>query len=95
MKGYVRRQLPMVVALLLAAVVGAIAIGDHRDKQSRMDRAELSEWYCRHLGQRCGGPSSVAIENHWNERQIGYEVVVGLLVGAAVLSVVLHRRPST
>jgi hypothetical protein len=82
--------------LLSFALAGAIAIGavaDHRWKKSRINRAELLEWYCVHQGSRCGGPSSTAIERRWNERQVGYEVVVAVLAGGALAwSAVLAAR---
>jgi hypothetical protein len=77
------------VALVLAAVVGLAAVIDHRDKQERMNRAERSEWYCEHVGTRCRGASSARIERRWNERQIGYEAAVGVLVGVAALGLAI------
>jgi hypothetical protein len=76
----------LVLALVaVAALIGVAAVVDHSWKQRRINRAELSEWYCRHKGTRCGGPSSSAIERHWNERQAAYETAVVVLVGAATL----------
>jgi hypothetical protein len=80
------------VCLALAFVTGVVAIGDHRNKQGRMNRAELAEWYCTHLDKRCGGPSSAIIERHWNERQRAYEVVVGSLAAIAALGLVAPVR---
>ena len=79
----------------LAGIVGLVAIADHRHKSAAGDRAELAEWYCTHLGTRCGGPSSAAIERRWNERELGYEVAVTILglFGTANLLLGLRRRP--
>lgn len=65
--------------LALAALTAAIAIGDHHNKQARMNRAELEAWYCTHKGTRCDGPSADRIERHWNERQVAYEASVAVL----------------
>ena len=71
--------------LLLALVIGLIAIADHTNKTARSNHAELLEWYCTYRGTRCGGPSSASIERHWNERQMAYEVVVVVLAAGAVV----------
>jgi hypothetical protein len=84
MEGLVRRHLLPLICFALAGLIGISAIADHRWKQARINRAELSEWYCTHRGTRCGGPSSEAIERHWNQRQVAYEVVVILLGGGAL-----------
>lgn len=78
----------------LAGVIGLTAIADHRWKQRRINRAELSAWYCRNEGVLCGGPSPFAMERHWNQRQVGYEIGVTLLGTAAALVAVrrLGRR---
>ena len=81
------------VALLVAAVAVTVAgLIDHHVKTGRMDRAEVSEWYCGHDGTRCGGPSSVAIERRWNERERGYKIALGVLIGCGVGCVVLSYR---
>lgn len=85
-----------VVCLLAAAVLGVAAVADHRNKQARIDRAELAEWYCAHAGTRCGGASSAEIERHWNERQLAYEWSIIALGGLGTLRVaapgILRRR---
>jgi hypothetical protein len=68
----------------LAGMVGLVAIGDHRWKERRSNHAQLLEWYCVHERTRCGGPSSVAIERHWNQREFGYELAVVTVAGAAL-----------
>ena len=85
---FLRRYWASLVCLVLAGAIGLAAIGDHRNKASRMIKAEVLEWYCAHDGTHCGGPSSEGIETRWNERQVGYEIAVGWLGGAAVLLLV-------
>jgi hypothetical protein len=79
-----RRHWPSIVALLVAAAIVPIAVADHHNKQARINRAEASEWYCTHLGERCGGPSSVTIEDDWNVRQVAYEAAFVALATVAV-----------
>jgi hypothetical protein len=86
--GAMRRQLISVVCLAAALLIGIVAIVDHRNKQARINRADVGEWYCRHDGTRCGGPSSERIEAHWNERQWGYEIAVSALGGFAIVRLV-------
>jgi hypothetical protein len=83
-----------VLAFAAAGIIGIAAIADHANKHARMDRAEVSEWYCRHRGVRCNGPSSRRIEDHWNQRQLVYEVLVAILVTGSVLraAAVLPRK---
>jgi hypothetical protein len=76
--------------LALAGMIGLIAIGDHRWKQRRINRAEVLEWFCAHKGTHCGGPSSHAIERHWNERQLGYEIAV-IVIGVAAIALAAAR----
>lgn len=78
--------------LALALLLGLAAIVDHRNKTARSNRAELSEWYCTNTGTRCGGASSAAIERHWNQRELGYEVAVTLLGAFGAASVVRAIR---
>lgn len=80
-----RRLFVACLSIGLAVAIGLVAIADHRHKQSRANRAELGEWYCAHVGTRCGGASSERIETSWERREIGYKVTVGGLVAAAVL----------
>jgi hypothetical protein len=83
----------MPLALLaVAGVIGGLAVADHRWKQRRIDAVQVDEWYCSHRGTRCGGASSAAIERRWNERQLGYEIVVSAL-GAAALALAAFRGP--
>jgi len=85
-----RRHLVPIVCLAVAGLIGVAAIVDHRWKQSRINHAELLEWYCQHRGTRCGGPSSESIEAHWNQRELGYEIAVVALGGLAVALVVFR-----
>jgi hypothetical protein len=79
-----RLALPL-VCLALAAVVGLVAIADHRRKATRLNRVEIAEWYCAHHGTRCGGASSARIEARWNARQRVYEAVVAGLGATALV----------
>jgi hypothetical protein len=84
MRGLRRFLLPLAL-FAFAGVVGLAAIADHRWKQRRTNHAEILEWQCVHEHTHCGGPSSAAMERHWNERQLGYEVAVSLLGASAIL----------
>ena len=91
MSGLRRPRLIGLACLLLAALTAAIAIGDHRAKQARQDKAELQAWYCAHEGTRCAGPSSERIERRWNERQVGYEAAVAILTACGVVCIARSR----
>ena len=80
----VRRHLVSIACLAAAGLIGVAAIADHRNKNERINRAEVAELYCRNLGTRCGGPSSYTIERHWNQRQSVYEIAVVALGGFAI-----------
>jgi hypothetical protein len=81
------------VTLVLLAVIGAAGVVDHTLKARRMNRAELSEWYCEHRQTRCGGPSSSRLEDAWNQRERGYQLALGLVAAAGgLLTIVAHRR---
>jgi hypothetical protein len=88
--GSMRRHLLSIVCLSAALLIGVVAIVDHRNKQARIDRAEVGEWYCKHDGTHCGGPSSERMEARWNTRQWGYEIAVTAL-GAFALGRFVYR----
>jgi hypothetical protein len=93
MRRQLRRHLVAVACLAAALLVGLAAIADHHLKNERSDRAELAEWYCTHLGTRCGGESSAGIEDGWNDRELGYEIAVGVLgLGGGGLLLLRSRR---
>ena len=79
MRRFLRRYSLALVCLAAAGLVGTAAVVDHHVKSARTSRAELAEWYCEHLGTRCGGASAVGIEARWNQREVGYVVAVTLL----------------
>ena len=81
------------VTLALLGMIGAAGVGDHTLKARRMNRAELSEWYCEHRQTRCEGPSSGRFEDAWNQRERGYQLALGLVAAAGgLLTIVVHRR---
>jgi hypothetical protein len=83
------------LAFVCFAATGLIVIGailDHRWKQMRLNRAEISAWYCVHQGARCGGPSAARIERHWNERQLGYEIAAAGLAVAGLIAAARQAR---
>ena len=79
-----------IACLALAGLLGAVAFVDHGWKGRRINRAELASWYCEHDSIDCGGPNPVAMERHWNQRQLGYEVAVVALAGFAVARVAVR-----
>ena len=87
MYGVLRSLRFAAACLVLALAVGVGAVLDHRAKQERIDRAQVADWYCRHLAVRCGGEPWQTIEHRWQIRQYAYEGAVALLAGLAVLSV--------
>ena len=82
---FLRRHSASLLCFALAGAIGLAAIADKGNKQSRINNAELLEWYCGHDGTHCGGPSSEGIEAHWNERELGYAIAVSALGGFAIL----------
>jgi len=80
--------------LAAALVLCAVAVVDHRDKQARINHAQLLEYYCTHGGTHCGGPSWRTIEHHWQIRQYAYEGAVATLVlaGGTVAIVLFATR---
>jgi hypothetical protein len=92
----VRRLLSFgILCCTLGAVIGLVAVVDHRDKTARMNRAERSEWYCTHTATRCGGPSSAGIERRWNRREVGYMILFGALVGSGAICLALDRAQTS
>jgi len=78
-----------VVTLTLFVAVGIAGIVDHHLKTKRMNRAEVSEWFCKHEQARCGGPSSQRIEDAWNERERGYLIALGVIAVAGATFIVV------
>jgi hypothetical protein len=88
-----RRYRSSLSLLVLAGVIGVIAIADHSYKQTRIDRAQVAEWHCYREGIDCGGTSWETMEAHWNERQVAYEAIVfTLAVGSAGLFALKRRK---
>jgi hypothetical protein len=86
------RLAAVAVTLVLLAAIGAAGVVDHTLKTRRMNRAEVSEWYCEHTQTRCGGPSSNRVEHAWNRRERGYQIALGVVLAAGVLTIVKRRR---
>ena len=84
-------RLAVIACAGAAALVSVAGVVDHHVKQARENRAELSDWYCAHDEARCSGPSSVRIENDWNARELGYQIVLAAL-GVAILVLVAVSR---
>ncbi len=79
-----RRVLPFICVCICAVAI--IAVIDHEEKQRRIDRAEVAEWYCLHGGTRCGGVRSANIERRWNEREAVYAGAICALTVAGAAS---------
>jgi hypothetical protein len=79
-----RRHLLGLACLAAAGLVGLAAIADHHWKQARQDRAEVAAWYCAHQRTHCGEESASKIETRWNEREVGYKIVVSVLGATGV-----------
>jgi hypothetical protein len=86
-----RRHLLPLVSLGLAALIAVAALVDHSWKQRRIYRVEVAAWYCEHQGLDCEHTSWAAIERHWNQRQLAYEIAVALF-GASGLVLAAYRR---
>jgi hypothetical protein len=82
---FLRRYWAPLLCFALATTIGLAATTDHRNKQSRINKAEVQSWYCQHDGTHCGGPSFERIETHWNERELVYEIAITGLGGFAIL----------
>ena len=81
------------VTLVLLAAIGAAGVVDHTLKTRRMNRAEVSEWYCEHTQTRCGGASSSELEDAWNQREHVYQAALVIVAAAGgILTIVARRR---
>ena len=83
-----RRHAIALACLAAAILVAGVATADHRWKGVRSNRAQVSEWYCKHRGLGCGGPSSARIEAHWIVREWGYGILFALLAGYGTVRLV-------
>lgn len=86
-----QRWLAVIVAVL--AVIAVVAQLDHRHKGEMGNAAQVSEWYCVHRGERCGGPDSTAIQHRWEQRERGYKAAFALVALTGVVLLVRPRRP--
>lgn len=85
------RRLALVVGTL--ALIAGVAELDHRHKGEVGNAAQVSEWYCVHRGERCGGPDSARIQHRWEQRERGYKAAFALVALAGVVLLVRPRRP--
>jgi hypothetical protein len=67
--------------LVAAAAIAVAATVDHHVKITRVNRAQVADWYCRHRGTECGGPSFERIESRWNQREWVYAFSFALFAG--------------
>jgi hypothetical protein len=79
--GFLRIQLLPLACLATAGIVGVAAIVDHHLKQRKINEAQVSDYFCRVEHTRCGGEPWHRIEDGWQSRQLGYEIVVIALGG--------------
>lgn len=83
-----RRHAVALACLTAAMLIALVATADHTWKGIRINRADVSEWYCKHRGLGCGGPSSERIEAHWILREWGYALAFALLAGYGTIRLV-------
>jgi len=90
---FLRQNRLSLALFIVAGLIGLAAIADHRHKQVRINSAQLDAYYCTHHDTRCGGPSWTRIEDAWQQRQVGYELVVAALGGFSI-GRALRRPPA-
>jgi hypothetical protein len=88
---HARRGLVLVVAAL--ALIAVVAELDHSHKGAMGNAAQVSEWYCAHRGERCGGPDSDRIQHRWEEREVAYKTAFALVALSGVALLVSRRPP--
>lgn len=82
-----------VAALLTAVVVGAVAVADHRHKQSVRADAQLDAYYCRHgRPAACREFDEEAYERRWERRELAYRLSFAVLTGAGLTLVLVAVR---
>jgi hypothetical protein len=79
------RRSAWLVLLLSAAAIAAAGLVDHHVKTTRLNHAEVDQWFCAHRGTRCGGADPQRIEDAWNRREVGYQVGIGLAAAAGLM----------
>jgi len=83
----VRRRAGALALLVLAGLVLAVAVVDHHRKQAHINRVQVDNWYCEHLGERCETPDSDVYEDRWERREQVYTgALVVLVLGSAGLA---------
>jgi len=82
---YVRTQVAiMLAAAILAGVVAAVAVADHRHTRGRIDRAHVFSWYCNHKQIFCTKSKPESIHDGWVTREYAYEAAEALFAAAFV-----------
>lgn len=99
MTSRVLKQLLVIAALAVAVV--AVGLVDHHLKATRMHRADVAWWYCVNRQVGCGlNPEQLEhradrIERGWQQRERGYILICGVLIGAALMAVLTaSTRPA-
>jgi hypothetical protein len=84
-----------ITAVLVALIIAALAVTDHRRVGRRSHRADVAGWFCERKGTHCDELQPAALESRWEIRERSYEGAFGvaLVVGAsAAVSAVRRRR---
>lgn len=85
---------PLALVLAVLVAIAVVAELDHAHKRAMGNAAQLSEWYCAHRGERCGGPDSDRIQHRWEAREVAYKAAFGLVAASGiVLLVSRYRQP--
>jgi len=92
-RAFLRAQRRLVLVVAALAVIAVVAQLDHAHKRTAANAAQVSEWYCEHRGERCGGPDSTRIQHRWEEREVGYKAAFALVAATGVVLLVSRRRP--
>ena len=91
-----RPYLPLgATAILIAALVAALAVGDHHRNGRRSHRADVDAWFCEHRLTRCDAVKPETLELRWEVRERGYEALFGVAVLAAGFAAVSALRGRT
>jgi hypothetical protein len=76
----------MLAASIFAAVVGAVAVADHKQTRHRLDRADVFSWYCGHRQIFCAKTKPESIHHEWETREYAYEAAEAVFAFAFVVA---------